>query len=258
MRQNVKPFEVIVIEDASSNNLPIIEDLSSIKILRSQRELGLGQARSLGSRLAKGSIIAFLDDDAIADEQWLQEIIEAFKGEVDIVGGLTTPLYLSSIPWWWDDKVLGFLVGVRNDCLTDNPLTQVFGCNFAVKKKVLEDLGYFHPKLGRYKGKQFGGEDTLLLLRASQEGFKLYFNKKSVIYHKVSPERLTLRYLLKRAWYSGASWRLIFGLSLNRLMDYMTLVRAGRKKKAQSKWSAKITLFTLRFIQMLGYMLGYH
>jgi len=254
LQQTYKPLDIIVIDDASTIPLAIPSgDFSNVRLVRCQKELGLAGARSLGSRLAMGSIVAFIDDDAIANRHWVQELVRTFKKGADVVGGTSIPIYFSKIPKWWDDQILGVFVGVRNDVLQ-----VIFGCNFAARKEVLERLGYFDYRLGRVRGKQLSGEDTLFLLKAFQKNYKVYFNNKAIIYHKVRPKRLTIGYLIKRAWYGGASWKQMFGPDPRKLKRYafghIQLVR--KRDRIRSKFSARIMMLVLRVIQILGYLLS--
>lgn len=65
LSQSVLPLEIIVIDDASLNPFEIRNPL--IKIHRNQSEIGLSASRNIGVKVSNGDIIAFIDDDAIAD-----------------------------------------------------------------------------------------------------------------------------------------------------------------------------------------------
>ncbi|MEM2338353.1 MAG: hypothetical protein QXP06_07160 [Candidatus Bathyarchaeia archaeon] len=58
--------------------------------------------------------MAFIDDDAIADKHWLEEIMKGINMGYDILGGLIKPIYEVPPPKWWDEKDFGCYVGVGN------------------------------------------------------------------------------------------------------------------------------------------------
>lgn len=200
-QQTVKPHEVILIDDGSRppyRPRGLIPE--NLKLLRPRKELGLGLARLLGTRLATGDLIAFIDDDAIAPKGWIERIREGGgrKG-LHVFGGPAIPIYKLGFnpPPWWDDRVLGRYLAICNRAIV--------GCNFVVRREAFELLGEFRPYLGRYGGKPISNEEVEFTLRAYLAGLKVGFDYGLIVYHKVRPGKLTTPYLLKRAWLQGLS-----------------------------------------------------
>ncbi|RLE74288.1 MAG: hypothetical protein DRJ44_07705, partial [Thermoprotei archaeon] len=80
-------YEIIVVD--SSDDKGVVEILGSflgIKLIRSRKRLNAGQARNIGVRASQGDIIAFIDSDCIAPENWLEKIILTFKEHPEICG----------------------------------------------------------------------------------------------------------------------------------------------------------------------------
>lgn len=87
MNQKTKyHFEVIVINDGSTDNsLKILEKYSSIKIINKENE-GVAVARNVGLNHAKGKYIAFIDSDDRIDESYVQKLLtRAYEKNADIV-----------------------------------------------------------------------------------------------------------------------------------------------------------------------------
>jgi len=211
MSQSIPPDEVIIVDDASRT--PVIEDIIDIadecrrhgmyiKVFRTRNEVGLGAARSLGARMASGRYVLFMDDDAVASKRLVEAYINTFeKGRCDIVAGSCYPLYLGidshGLPKWWDEHILGGLVAIRNDIIylsgrARNPADYVYGCNFAIDKRVLEAVKGFKPWLGRAKGMLLSGEEWDFVVRAIDKGFHVCFSTDAVVYHLIPPSKITI------------------------------------------------------------------
>jgi len=209
--QSVPPDEVIIVDDASRT--PVIDDIKDVinecrlqgirvKVFRTRNEIGLGAARSLGAKSASGKYILFIDDDVIASKQLIEAYINTFeRNKCDIVAGPCYPRYLGvathELPKWWDERVLGSLVAVRNDLIylsrkTRNPADYVFGCNFAIDKHVLRVLKGFKPWLGRIKDMLLSGEEWDFVTRAVGKGFQVCFSRNAIVYHLIPLSKITI------------------------------------------------------------------
>lgn len=92
-RQILKPSEVILIDDGSSDRtIQLLSDFRSQSKLKiqifKQNHLGPGAARNLGAKKASGEILAFIDSDCIPDTKWLKKIKDTFYNKkIGAVGG---------------------------------------------------------------------------------------------------------------------------------------------------------------------------
>ena len=102
-RQNVPEREIIVVVDY---NLHLFErvrtELPGIVVVENSESHGLSGARNSGIAVAKSSLIAFLDDDATAEPDWLERFSRFFEdSQVLGVGGTVEPEWLSMQPTWF-------------------------------------------------------------------------------------------------------------------------------------------------------------
>ena len=213
INQSVLPDEIIVIDDASK--VPVINEIKDLvndlllhnikfKIIRTDRELGLGAARSIGARSSSGDFIVFLDDDVIASRNLIVSYLRVFSKKLcNIVAGPCYAYYLGlskyKLPKWWREDVLGGIIAVRNDVLLYkrlNPADYVYGCNFAIDRTALEVTKGFKPWLGRVCGRLLSGEEWDLVSRALRKGLKVCFSKDAVVYHLIPILKISIRRIL--------------------------------------------------------------
>ncbi len=178
---------------------------------------GLHTGRNLGWQSTTADVVAYLDDDVLLSERWLAGVRSAFKDPaVLLAGGPILPAFQAPVPNWlmqmWDkqplgDRILGELsildLGVVRRII--NPF-QVFGCNFLVRKRVLEEAQGFHPDgmpqtLLRFRG---DGESYVSALVKECGGITCY-EPDAAVWHQVSEERTTVDYFERRWFAQGIS-----------------------------------------------------
>lgn len=196
LNQTVKPLEIIVIDDGSTLSIRSNFESNNLKWIRFNEEMGLSNARNYGVRISKADYIAFIDDDAVADKHWLEEIQKGIA-KAPVLGGPIRPIYQAQPPDWWDEEVCGGSVGIGNN------YGVIWGTNLVIKKEVFDAIGFFSSKIGRQKGKLLSSEETEFIDRARRKGFTSQFVKTAIVYHKVSAKRMTLGYLFRRKYYGG-------------------------------------------------------
>lgn len=187
------PAELIVIDDASVP--PLYKE--GVHIIRNSDPRGLSVCRNIGVEVAQGEAIAFMDDDAYAKDDWAEELVKSFQKGADIVGGLILPVWEWPRPWWLKDDML-HLISI-NTCSRFT-----YGCNFAVRKSLLEKLNCkFEERLGRKYNNLVVGDETELFFMAKEKGYIHTFNEKAIIHHIISKERTRFSYFLRRNFWEG-------------------------------------------------------
>lgn len=216
---------------------------------------GLSYARNAGLWAAKGEYVLYLDDDAIAEKSVVSETIRALDSdtELGVVGGqvlVDVPkaaekiVNENTVGLWSNLKIEGSELRYAKD-YGDFP----YGANFAARRTELRRIGGFRTGYGRVGDNFAGGEETLVCFMMEQIHKKTGLNPRSVVRHKIAPERFTLdhiekteysgimtQYRLRRDLYAPADWN--DGNVRERAQ------RAERLARAAKEGSADYALYT--------------
>lgn len=121
---------------------------------RHEARPGLSNARNVAMAQARGEIIAFVDDDAIAVPGWAAAMLRAFDvlgPDVAAIGGRVVPLFRSARPAWLSDRLMAYLsmVDLGDETRTLAEGEWVVGANLAYRADALRATGGFSTTLGR-------------------------------------------------------------------------------------------------------------
>lgn len=226
-KQTLLPYEIILaldpdekLRDFYASRIP-----SHVKIVISE-EKGLSNARNAGVRRALGDVVAFIDDDAFADKEWLRNLVKNYDdSNVLGVGGFIKPIWESRRLGWFPEE-LDWVVGCSYKGLPEHKsyVRNPIGCNMSFRKEVFERVGYFKSNIGRVGKKLVGSEEaefSIRLLRKFPKS-KIIYDPSSIVYHKVPNSRASFRYLMKRSFYEGFSKALITNYKPNPLNSLST------------------------------------
>lgn len=202
--------ELLVVVDHNDDLLAKCREyLGDSSVLPNGCNRGLSGARNTALEQAHGSIIVFLDDDAIPLDGWLDALRAPYADKrVYGVGGLARPYWLGGQPEWFPGEFL-WVVGCSHLGLPSDPhpVRNVFGANMSFRKAAFNHVGGFAEQLGRVGEQPLGCEDTEFAIRltlAKPEAIILY-EPSSQVEHHVVPPRASLRYFVRRCWAEGIS-----------------------------------------------------
>jgi glycosyltransferase involved in cell wall biosynthesis len=205
LNQSVQPFEILVIDDGSNPPLKITADFQNFKLIRFDKEKGLSNSRNFGINAAKGEYVAFLDDDTVVSQHWLEAVQKGIASGGDVLGGPLRPLYKANPPSWWTEKDFGYMAGVGNIYGQ-----RIWGANMIFEKNVFYKIGFFDSRLGRKKGKLLSCEEDKLIKKARLCCHYLFLPEAEVL-HVVQSKRMTLNYIIRWNYYEGKSNKILNG-----------------------------------------------
>jgi glycosyltransferase involved in cell wall biosynthesis len=220
--------EVFVVTDGNEALQRRTErEIEGVTVVANTKTAGLSGGRMTGAELASAPIIAFLDDDAVADQNWLAHLVEEFKdARVLGAGGHIEPLWRKPRASWFPPE-FNWIVGCTYEGMRvrNGQVRNLMGANMAVRADVIRRTGGFASKLGR---REAGGaiiglvaescEETEFCIRASgvfPGGIWLYC-PRARIRHVVPAQRTTWRYFVHRCRMEGTAKAVLTGLTGSR------------------------------------------
>ncbi|MFI5036188.1 MAG: glycosyltransferase [Acidimicrobiales bacterium] len=209
-RQTRAPDEIWLVTD---HNEELREraalEIPGVQVVANRFERGLSGARNTGVAMSTGDVIAFLDDDAYADAEWLAELIRPFDDpRVAGVGGWIKPDWESGVLAWLPESFY-WVLGCSYRGLPDDgaEIRNPIGASMALRRGVFAAVGGFTSGIGRVGRVPLGCEETELCIRYAgrhpEDRFVLA--RSAVVHHRVPATRATWRYVRSRCWAEGLS-----------------------------------------------------
>lgn len=216
-RQSLIAHELIVVVDHNPGLLARLtgyladsRDALPVLVLPNHHAQGLSGGKNTGVAVASGNIVAFLDDDAVAEPEWLKYFADCYANpDVAGVGGLTMPNWDSRRPAWFP-REFDWVVGCNYKGMAQarQPVRNLLGGNASFRREIFGLAGGFHSDVGRSSAKlPLGCEETDFCIRIGQrlDRSVLLIDDRAVIWHRVKNERATVRYFLTRCYAEGIS-----------------------------------------------------
>jgi GT2 family glycosyltransferase len=216
--QTLAPKEVIVVVDHCQGLRERAErHLSGVRVVASDGPRGLSGARNHGLAVAEGTIVAFLDDDAVAAPDWLARITAGYEDEDVVgVGGEVVPGWSGGRPEWFPEE-FDWVIGCSHSGMPKAavPVRNFVGANMSFRREALEALGGFSSVLGRTGSDAAGCEETELCIRAAswRQGSRLLYDPEARVTHRVPTSRGTWSYFVRRCYAEGRSKAVVRALT---------------------------------------------
>ena len=230
--QTFESFEIVLVDDGSADGTAeAIEALAAsrpdrrVRVLRNDRNLGANASRNRGVQAARGSLVAFLDSDCVADPHWLANLVAVF-----------------------DDPSIGAASGLVEDVCSSNPWELAFrgthrlprrgdasrftSCNLCVRRELLEGHAWeedFSNAAVTGEGRadtSFSGrcdeEGLYLAIRAA--GWRVVAEPSARLEHR---HPYTARSLVRQAYHGGrAAAELVWKFRLRDRLDVAPFIVA--------------------------------
>ena len=223
-------IECVVIDNASSDETPqVVDDAAKsappfpVRRVFESRQ-GSSFARNRAVDETTGDIIVFIDDDAIADREWLRAMLAALDGRgLDAACGMVLPRWSTPPPPWLGARLIVKLAvhdpaTIESASVEHNSaLENYFSANLGIRRTAFERFGRFREDLGVVGKNPMSGEDTELFARIIARGGRMGFVREAMVHHQIGPERMTPGYLRRKSFAFGFGSAIAGGRSHNRL-----------------------------------------
>ncbi len=265
--QTHKPLEVVVVDSVPRNSQArmIALDYGARYVIAPRP--GAGRARNRGAREARGDILAYVDDDALPEPNWLEELLHGFEdGAVAAVMGRAVAFH--------DDpemrQLCALLQGSEADQVIsiDRDTPHAFemaafggagnGMNMAFRRSLLKTWRGFEERLG--PGLPLTGEELLAYAEWIDGGHRILYLPSAVVRHPThgSPESLRSRYLKERSRSTGFMMFLFATMPQHRMdiLKYAVEAMLGVKRSWRPAMPAGSASIFPRWRIWLAYLAG--
>jgi glycosyltransferase involved in cell wall biosynthesis len=205
--------EIIVVDNSSKKNscynvILKFQNLN-IKYFYSKYK-NLSNSRNIALKNSSTDFIAYIDDDALIDENYYINFHEIKKNKIyDIYAGKIIPKFLQEKPVWLNKNFFNYLsitsLGDRERILKKNEYG--FGTNIIFKRNKLLDIGGFETTFGRRGDLLISNDEIQIQEKMIDTGSQVFYSPKILVHHVIHNDRLVPGFFRSRD-----SWQYISDL----------------------------------------------
>lgn len=241
LRQTLPPREILIVDDASTDDTLLKVEGLPVRIIRHKRNLGLACARNTALAEAKCEFVASLDSDCVPTEDWLQNLAACMRGpRLALAGGCLVESFQSRIADRWRTNHLSQHFG--GTPLKHPPF--IFGSNNLIRKSAALKAGGYNP---RYRSNY---EDVDMSARLCGLGYLLFYQPYAKAFHL---KQDTVASLLRTAWrwnnaslYGNTSWEATWQfITADRIPTLRQCLRKDWEKRETRLCALSILVFTV-------------
>jgi glucosyl-dolichyl phosphate glucuronosyltransferase len=208
--QSLKPAEIIVVKNGEEGEERIeVRDGYTICFTST---IGLNHARNKGAELARGNVVAFTDDDSLPNSDWVEQIwhLHGKHERAPVIGGKIYPIWPAEQvpPPWLKGLFLEYLtlLDYSEGLRTVSSADWIAGMNLSVKSWIFKKMQlWFDPDLDRKGENLLSNGETELFERIRSFGYEILYSPAMVVGHRITSDRMTPQFFLKRAYWQGVS-----------------------------------------------------
>ena len=209
--------EIIIVLEKSHelqgrvNHWAFQKGYTNMRLLFNSGPSGASAARNLGVRNARGTILSFIDDDAMASPGWLAGVVNTFEKYRDVIGvtGPIMPLWEDENLKWLPEEFYWIVSCTPASSTQPFEVRNAWGNNMSFRREAFEKGGLFLTEMGAKGGGSSGKheltcEDTEFSIRAKRaSGKRIICAPDAVVYHRAYGYRFCNGFVASRAYWEG-------------------------------------------------------
>ena len=275
LAQTHEPLEVVLVIDGNrevyEHAVDDFGDQANVVIHDNNENRGISYSRTKGAELASGEIVAFIDDDGVAEPDWIEKHVERYvETDAVAVAGYVAPNWRNEKPDFFPEEFY-WLVGCTETGFAEDgeEVRNGYGSNVSYKRDVFLDVGGYDVNTGRKGDRHIQAHEAPVGIRIREAyGKGVVYVEDAVVHHTLFAYRGEFRWLVFRSFWQGFSKRVMEllypGAQGNEsafLKDLVVRALPSRAKRAVVERSTKpvqeavaIVVFTAAV--GLGYLYG--
>ncbi|MFC6613904.1 glucosyl-dolichyl phosphate glucuronosyltransferase [Halopenitus salinus] len=216
LSQTYEPIEVVLVVDGNEEVYDRVRadfgGEENVIVHNNDENRGISYSRTKGAELASGEIVAFIDDDGVAEEDWIENLVEVYE-ETDAiaVGGDVRPNWMGEKPDFFPEEFY-WLVGCVEPGFAEDgeEVRNTYGSNISYKREKFLAVGGYDPNTGRKGDKHLQAHEAPVGIRLLEEfGKGMVFVEDAVVEHTLFEYRGEFPWLVQRSFWQGYSKRVL-------------------------------------------------
>ena len=214
--QTYEPLEVVLVVDGNDEVFEHVrEDFGgheNVLLHNNDENQGISYSRTKGAEIASGEIVAFIDDDATAEPNWVESLVKVYE-ETDAiaVGGDVLPDWQTERPDFFPEEFY-WLVGCVEPGFAEagEEVRNTYGSNISYRREKFLEVDGYDPNTGRKGDKHLQAHEAPVGIRLLKEyGKGMVFTEDAVVHHKLFDYRGEFDWLVSRSFWQGYSKRVM-------------------------------------------------
>ncbi|MFC7042993.1 glucosyl-dolichyl phosphate glucuronosyltransferase [Halonotius sp. GCM10025705] len=216
LAQTYEPLEIVLVVDGNEDVFERVDDdfgdCENVVLHNNDENKGISYSRTKGAEIASGEIVAFTDDDATAEPDWIEKLVAVYE-ETDAiaVGGDVQPDWQTEKPAFFPEEFY-WLVGVVEPGFASDgeEVRNTYGSNISYRREAFLNVGGYDPNTGRKGDKHLQAHEAPAGIRLLEEyGRGMVFTEEAVVHHKLFDYRGDFQWLVSRSFWQGYSKRVM-------------------------------------------------
>ncbi|QGN06517.1 glycosyltransferase family 2 protein [Halorhabdus sp. CBA1104] len=216
LKQTHDPIEVVLVVDGNDRVYDRLQDdfgdEANVVTHNNDENRGISYSRTKGAEIASGDIVAFIDDDATAERDWIENLVSVYE-ETDAiaVGGDVKPDWQTEKPDFFPAEFY-WLVGCVEPGFAEDgeEVRNTYGSNISYRREHFLEVGGYDPNTGRKGDKHLQAHEAPVGIRLLEEyGRGMVYTEDAVVHHKLFEYRGEFGWLVSRSFWQGYSKRVM-------------------------------------------------
>ena len=216
LAQTHDPLEVVLVVDGNDAVFERVQedfcDDEAVVCHNNDENRGISYSRTKGAELASGEVVAMIDDDAVAREDWIENLVAVYE-ETDAVavGGDVRPDWQTTRPEFFPAEFY-WLVGCVEPGFAEDreEIRNGYGSNISFRRDVFLEAGGYDTHTGRRGDKHIQAHEAPVCIRIRElTGEGVIYTDDAVVEHKLFDYRGEFEWLVFRSFWQGYSKRVM-------------------------------------------------